>query len=140
MRLWRLSTRPHAEALDGGYGLFFDGRWNTIGRPVTYAATSPSLCVLEKLLHVEDPTLLPELAMVSYEMRDDLPAERRELTHLPRDWRRQEMLTHAAIHGAYHRGEVGRILRQISAALPWDTFAVFLHQTEPERRNARAMR
>jgi len=47
---------------------------------------------------------------------------------------RQEMLTHAAIHGAYHRGEVGRILRQVSAPLPWDTFAVFLHQTEPERR------
>ena len=48
---------------------------------------------------------------------------------------RQEILTHAAIHGAYHRGEVGRILRQISAALPWDTFAVFLHQTEPGRRD-----
>jgi uncharacterized damage-inducible protein DinB len=47
---------------------------------------------------------------------------------------RQEMLTHAAIHGAYHRGEVGRILRQLSAALPWDTFAVYLHQTQPERR------
>jgi uncharacterized damage-inducible protein DinB len=47
---------------------------------------------------------------------------------------RQEMLTHAAIHGAYHRGEVGRILRQLAAELPWDTFAVYLHQTQPERR------
>jgi uncharacterized damage-inducible protein DinB len=47
---------------------------------------------------------------------------------------RQEILTHAAIHGAYHRGEVGRILRQISAELPWDTFAVYLHQAEPARR------
>ena len=51
---------------------------------------------------------------------------------------RQEILTHAAIHGAYHRGEVGRILRQISAPLPWDTFAVFLHKTEPERRDRAA--
>jgi uncharacterized damage-inducible protein DinB len=47
---------------------------------------------------------------------------------------RQEMLTHAAIHGAYHRGEVGWILKRISAPLPWDTFAVFLHAREPERR------
>ena len=47
---------------------------------------------------------------------------------------RQEMLTHAAIHGAYHRGEVGRMLKQMSAPLPWDTFAVYLHQAEPERR------
>ena len=47
---------------------------------------------------------------------------------------RQEMLTHAAIHGAYHRGEVGRMLKQMSASLPWDTFAVYLHQAEPARR------
>lgn len=47
---------------------------------------------------------------------------------------RREMLTHVAFHGTYHRGEVGRILRQLSAPLPWDTFAVYLHQAEPERR------
>jgi uncharacterized damage-inducible protein DinB len=48
---------------------------------------------------------------------------------------RQEILTHVAIHGTYHRGEVGRILRQLSAPLPWDTFAVYLHQAEPGRRD-----
>ncbi|RJT34260.1 damage-inducible protein DinB [Mesorhizobium waimense] len=47
---------------------------------------------------------------------------------------RQEMLTHVIIHGGYHRGEVGRLLSQISVAPPWDTFAVHLHQTEPSRR------
>lgn len=47
---------------------------------------------------------------------------------------RQEMLTHVIIHGGYHRGEVGRLLSQISIAPPWDTFAVHLHQTEPSRR------
>jgi uncharacterized damage-inducible protein DinB len=47
---------------------------------------------------------------------------------------RREMLTHVAIHGAYHRGEVGRLLKQMPAPVPWDTFAVFLHQAEPARR------
>jgi len=47
---------------------------------------------------------------------------------------RQEMLTHVVIHGGYHRGEIGRILAQISVAPPWDTFAVHLHQAEPSRR------
>lgn len=47
---------------------------------------------------------------------------------------REEMLTHVALHGGYHRGEVGRILWQLSVTPPWDTFAVYLHQTEPERR------
>jgi uncharacterized damage-inducible protein DinB len=47
---------------------------------------------------------------------------------------REEMLTHVALHGGYHRGEVGRIVWQLSSTPPWDTLAVYLHQTEPERR------
>jgi uncharacterized damage-inducible protein DinB len=53
---------------------------------------------------------------------------------------RQEMLVHVATHNTYHRGEVGRILTQLSARavpglrLPWDTYAVHLHRTEPARR------
>ena len=50
---------------------------------------------------------------------------------------RHEMLMHVVLHGAVHRGEVGRILTQIGASIPWDTFAVFLHQAEPSRRNVR---
>jgi RES domain-containing protein len=93
MRLWRLSSLQFAEAFDGGYGLRFDGRWNTVGRPVTYAATSPSLCVLEKLVHVEDPALLPALAMVTYEIPDDTPSARRAVSDLQDDWRRREAET-----------------------------------------------
>ena len=47
---------------------------------------------------------------------------------------REEMLAHVALHGGYHRGEVGRILSQHSIAPPHDTFAVYLHQTDPSRR------
>lgn len=47
---------------------------------------------------------------------------------------REEMLIHVALHGGYHRGEVGRILWQLSVTPPWDTFAVYLHQSEPARR------
>ena len=47
---------------------------------------------------------------------------------------REEMLTHAALHAGYHRGEVGRLLWQAGITPPWDTFAVFLHRSEPSRR------
>ncbi len=47
---------------------------------------------------------------------------------------REEMLTHVVIHAGYHRGEVGRIMKPLSISLPWDTFAVYLHQDEPSRR------
>jgi len=47
---------------------------------------------------------------------------------------RQEMLLHVALHSAVHRGEVCRILSQLSITPPWDTFAVYLHRSEPARR------
>ena len=93
MLLWRLSGVQHAQTFDGGYGLLFDGRWNTVGHPVTYCATSPSLCVLEKLAHVEDPNLLPPLRMVRYEAPDDLPVETISIARLPDSWIRQERWT-----------------------------------------------
>ena len=95
MRLWRLSIAAYAQALDGGYGLRFAGRWNSMGRPITYAATSPSLCILEKLVHVEDPALLPDLTMARYEVPEDIPIARRDLRALPIDWRQRESLTQA---------------------------------------------
>src|SRR6516225_8891712 len=100
MVLWRLSGVQHAHSFDGGYGLLFDGRWNSAGHPVTYCATSPSLCVLEKLVHVEDPRLLPPLRMVRYEVPDDLPVETIALASLPDSWTRQEGLTQRTMLGA----------------------------------------
>ncbi|MGF1624428.1 MAG: RES family NAD+ phosphorylase [Alphaproteobacteria bacterium] len=73
MRLWRLSAARYAPRFDGGYGLRNDGRWNRRGQAVTYCASVPSLCVLEKLVHVEDLTLLPDdLMLVQYRVPEDI--------------------------------------------------------------------
>ena len=93
MRLWRLSTAQYSGAFDGGYGLSFDGRWNVAGHPVTYCSSSPSLCVLEKLVHIEDPQLLPAMIMVAYEIPDRLEIKNITVDDLPDDWRRQESVT-----------------------------------------------
>lgn len=93
MKLYRLSIAAHAQSLDGGYGLLFDGRWNTVGHAVTYMATVPSLCLLEKLVHVEDPALLPDLMLVTYDVPDDLLITRIEPGDLPDDWPVRETLS-----------------------------------------------
>ena len=117
MLLWRLSGRTHAEAFDGGYGLLFDGRWNTMGHAVTYCATSPALCVLEKLVHVEDPALLPEFVMVTYEAPDHLAIEAVEIADLPDDWRRQEGLTQQR-GDDWHKSRISPLLKVPSAIVP----------------------
>jgi RES domain-containing protein len=117
MQLWRLSGRQHAEAFDGGYGLLFDGRWNTIGHAITYCATSPAQCVLEKLVHVEDPALLPELVMVTYDVPDELAIETITVEVLPPDWRRQEGLTQRMGDG-WHEAKASPLLKIPSAIVP----------------------
>jgi RES domain-containing protein len=117
MLLWRLSGRQHARAFEGGYGLLFDGRWNTVGHAVTYCATSPSLCVLEKLVHIEDPALLPELIMVAYVAPDTLAVETVTLDRLPGNWRRDETTTQQRGDG-WHRGRATALLKVPSAVVP----------------------
>jgi RES domain-containing protein len=117
MLLWRLSGQQHAEAFDGGYGLLFDGRWNTVGHAVTYCATSPSLCVLEKLVHIEDPALLPALVMVTYDAPDDIGVDAIGLDDLPSDWRHQEAWTQQT-GDAWHRSRSNPLVRVPSAIVP----------------------
>ena len=47
---------------------------------------------------------------------------------------REEMLFHLLTHGAYHRGNVGQVLKGISVTPPRDLLTKFLHQREPARR------
>ena len=51
---------------------------------------------------------------------------------------REEMLFHVLTHGAYHRGNVGQVLKGISAVPPRDLFTKFLHVNEPSRRHPSA--
>ncbi|MGZ8323326.1 MAG: RES family NAD+ phosphorylase [Rhodoplanes sp.] len=117
MLMWRLSGRPHAGTFDGGYGLLFDGRWNTVGHAITYCSTSPALCVLEKLVHIEDPTLLPELVMVTYDVPDTLARQTVTLDELPADWRQQESMTQQR-GDAWHRSRATPLLQVPSAIVP----------------------
>lgn len=50
------------------------------------------------------------------------------------DMTREEILLHVITHGAYHRGNVGQILKSVSVAPPRDLLTKFLHISEPSRR------
>lgn len=89
MRLWRLSNARHARTFDGGFGLVSGGRWNSVGRRVTYCSTVPSLCALEKRVHYRSPDLLPAQIMVEYLVPDDLPRSEIGIGDLPGDWHRK---------------------------------------------------
>lgn len=47
---------------------------------------------------------------------------------------REEVLFHLVNHGTYHRGAIGHALDLSSAPRPADTYTVFIHASEPDRR------
>ena len=46
----------------------------------------------------------------------------------------EEILFHMINHGTYHRGNIAHALHHANIELPADTYTVFIHQLEPERR------
>lgn len=77
MIVYRLCKAAHV-ALDGEGARLWGGRWNSAGRPMVYAAATPSLAVLEVLVHLDLPAeLLPDdLRLLTIEIPDDLPSLR----------------------------------------------------------------
>lgn len=81
MIVHRLAKAAFA-ALDGEGARLYGGRWNSPGRPVVYAAASPSLAVLEVLVHLDlPPELLPDdYRLLSIDIPEDLAVERLDRT------------------------------------------------------------
>jgi RES domain-containing protein len=56
---WRIAKRKHAaNAFDGEGARQFPGRWNNRGTPMIYTASTPSLAMLELLVHLEAEDIL----------------------------------------------------------------------------------
>lgn len=47
---------------------------------------------------------------------------------------REEIFFHVVNHGTYHRGAIGHALDLANAHRPADTYTVFIHAAEPDRR------
>jgi RES domain-containing protein len=78
--VYRIQTDAHRDTiLDGVGAQLRGGRWNAKGRPMVYAATTPELCFLEYMVHLDGTPLadLPPLIVCEIALPDHA------LTYLP---------------------------------------------------------
>lgn len=85
LTLYRIQTDSHRDSILEGTGARLrGGRWNAKGRPMVYTATTPELCFLEYMVHLEGtpladlpPLILCEIAIpdnsITYLTADQLP-------------------------------------------------------------------
>ena len=73
-RLYRIQTDSHRDTILEGIGAQLrGGRWNAKGRPMVYMATTPELCFLEYMVHLEGTPLadLPPLILCEIDVPDN---------------------------------------------------------------------
>lgn len=84
---WRIVKQKHAaNAFDGEGARQFPGRWNNRGTPMIYTASTPSLAMLELLVHLEAEDILTTtycLIPVEFPAADCLDIG----GQLPKDWK-----------------------------------------------------
>jgi RES domain-containing protein len=117
MILWRSCNASLSGFFDGTGGRLAAGRWHSRGQAITYSSSAPSLTLLERLVHVDDPALLPPLAVVAYDVPDNLETEEVALSALPADWRDDAVLTRK-LGDQWIRENRTPLLRVPSAILP----------------------
>lgn len=94
----------------------FGGRWNHVGSPAVYLASSRSLAALEIIVHAPRDALLMPWRMIEVDVPDawiDIP------TKLPKDWRRQPSADEARDFGSrWLAASANFALRVPSAIIP----------------------
>ena len=91
MRVWRIGTDTPRYAADDSTGKGAEitgGRWNEVGVPMVYAATSRALACLETVVHLNGGWLPLNRYLVEIIIPDDLmaAAETPDPTTLPVGW------------------------------------------------------
>jgi uncharacterized damage-inducible protein DinB len=112
-------------------------RAHLLGEEHGYQATNtkdtPSLAALREAVAATDAWYVHHVASLTMERLE----ERLHFQFTDGDkgaMTREEMLMHVITHGAYHRGNVGQILKNLAIAPPRDLLTKFLHIAEPARR------
>jgi RES domain-containing protein len=86
MILYRITRCTYANDLSGTGARLFGGRWNSIGKPAAYFASSCSLAVLEVLVHLQ-PLMIPDdYCLVEVEVPEKL-IQTITADILPKNWK-----------------------------------------------------
>ena len=80
-----VKQRFESTAFDGEGARLYGGRWNTIGNPMVYTASSHSLAALEIMVNVASPDLLKKYTVFSIEFPDKFVTVLDE-KRLPSNW------------------------------------------------------
>ena len=84
MLLYRITRKVWAQDLTGTGSRLFGGRWNNVGRSLTYLAGSRSLAVLEVLVHIRPACIPDDYVLTTWFAPEDVTDL--NIDKLPKGW------------------------------------------------------
>ena len=120
---YRITKTRYAEQAFSGEGAkLTGGRWNPIGMPLVYLASSLSLATLELMVHTEDYGILSRLFSVIEVEFDSRMVFKPKPEDLPPGWDSPEILAGTQVYGAeWTRSQRSAILQVPSAVTPQES-------------------
>lgn len=88
MKVHRVTPQKFALDLSGTGAKLYGGRWNRVGVPLLYTSENLSLAVLENIVHIQNPAILPPYKAITIEIPDSF--KEYSVTNFPDNWLIQE--------------------------------------------------
>lgn len=131
MQVWRLfPTRFRDSAFTGVGGLYAARRWNHLGTPMVYTATSRALAAVEFFVNLE-PIEAPDDLLMAEATVPDACVEEIGLDALPRNWRGLNNQRGRAI-GSEWAASLRSVALKVPSAVVDGDWNVLLNPKHPE--------
>ena len=109
----------------------FGGRWNPIGMPMLYSASSVSLAALEKFVQLEGAGW-PALVLVAIDMPDSSAVYRPALDELPDGWDAMPTSGAAQAYGAAWINSVSSLAMAVPSVITPEERNILLNPIHPD--------
>lgn len=138
MRVWRLChQRFAATAFDGVGAKLYGGRWNHIGVPVVYCASTLSLAALETLVHHHAPIPPDDFVALPADLPPRLKISSIAMTDLPADWFRDPAPAQLQQLGSDWLRSLSSLALAVPSALVPQEFNYLLNPRHPDFQKLR---
>ena len=125
MICYRIAPKIHndlANALSGLGGLYAQGRWHFVGKPIVYTASSRSLAMLERLVNDTTDILSTNLSITTIQIPDDLKIIRLVASELPSAWDDHPYITETQALGSDWLAAMDAAVLQVPSSICPDEY------------------
>ncbi len=130
MELYRLGVCQYAGNLSGEGAKIYGGRWNSLGVPAVYFASSRALAVLEVLVHLPTGLLPKNFCMATFKVDADFIELKAEV--LPVKWRSFPFTKSTQMLGNQFLKENRSLLLKVPSAIVAGDFNYIANPLHPD--------